>query len=117
MTNESSSDRSLSERSRNCTPMPGGKNGTNYYYWYYGSLGMFQFGGEHWAKWNEAMKKILVEHQRKGGPLDGTVNDVDGSYDPVGSGGIPHGGRVMATALAALTLEVYYRYLPLYSKK
>jgi hypothetical protein len=77
---------------------------------------MFQYGGEHWTKWNEAMKKILVEQQRKGGPLDGTANDVDGSYDPVGSGGIPHGGRVMATALAALTLEVYYRYLPLYSK-
>ncbi|HOX08370.1 MAG TPA: hypothetical protein PK280_18390, partial [Planctomycetota bacterium] len=98
-------------------PYPGGKNGTNYYYWYYGSLGMFQYGGDHWAKWNEAMKKILTEHQRKGGPLDGTAADVDGSYDPVGSGGVPHGGRVMSTALAALTLEVYYRYLPLYSTK
>ena len=26
----------------------------------------------------------------------------------------PQGGRLMMTSLAALTLEVYYRYLPLY---
>jgi hypothetical protein len=34
----------------------------------------------------------------------------------VGRGGIPRGGRVFSTALAALSLEVYYRYLPMYSK-
>ncbi len=26
----------------------------------------------------------------------------------------PHGGRLMMTSLSALTLEIYYRYLPLY---
>jgi hypothetical protein len=97
-------------------PVPKGKNGTNYYYWYYGSLGMFQVGGEYWKKWNASMKKVLLENQRKGGPLDGTIKDIDGSFDPVGGGGVHHGGRVMSTALAALSLEVYYRYLPLYGK-
>ncbi len=37
------------------------------YYWYYGTLAMFQVGGTSWRKWNEAMKKAIVEHQyRKG---------------------------------------------------
>jgi hypothetical protein len=33
--------------------------------------------------------------------------------DPVWGG---HGGRVYATAVAALTLEVYYRYLPIHQR-
>jgi hypothetical protein len=91
----------------------GGKK-VNLYYWYYGTLCMFQQGGEHWTGWNRHMKKALLENQRKGGPTDGTVQDVHGSWDPVGGGGIPRGGRVFSTALGALCLEVYYRYLPVY---
>jgi hypothetical protein len=90
--------------------------GVNFYYWYYATLCMFQMGGEHWTKWNKAMKKSLLEHQRKGGPVDGSANDVDGSWDPVGGGHVPRGGRVFSTALGALSLEVYYRYLPVYGK-
>ncbi|MCX7806075.1 MAG: hypothetical protein N3A38_12915, partial [Planctomycetota bacterium] len=79
----------------------------NFYYWYYATLVMFQVGGDHWRDWNEAMKQALIPNQRRGG-------DEDGSWDPVGGGGIPHGGRVMSTALGCLCLEVYYRYLPMY---
>ncbi|RKY14435.1 MAG: hypothetical protein DRP63_08530, partial [Planctomycetota bacterium] len=41
--------------------------------------------------------------QRRGGCADG-------SWDPVGKWGMV-GGRVYSTALNALTLEIYYRYL------
>ena len=34
----------------------------------------------------------------------------DGSWDPVGEWGAA-GGRVYSTAICAMTLEVYYRYL------
>jgi hypothetical protein len=73
-------------------------------------------GGKYWENWNAAMKKSLLDNQRKGGPMDGTAEDVDGSWDPVGGGYVPTGGRVFSTALGALSLEVYYRYLPLYTK-
>lgn len=85
----------------------------NFYHWYYGTLGMFQLGGGHWKRWNESLKSTLLPSQRKGGPKDGSVQDVDGSWDPT-AGWAPTGGRVYSTAMGALCLEVYYRYLPLY---
>ncbi|MHC4914720.1 MAG: prenyltransferase/squalene oxidase repeat-containing protein [Planctomycetota bacterium] len=88
----------------------------NFYYWYYATLCMFQMGGDHWKTWNVQMKKALLENQCKGGPLDGTKKDKDGSWDPTGGGHVSYGGRVFSTALGALTLEVYYRYLPLYTQ-
>jgi hypothetical protein len=87
----------------------------NSYYWYYGTLAMFQMGGKHWKGWNTAMKKCLLPNQRKGGPMDGTDKDVDGSWDPKGYFDAT-GGRVYATATNALSLEIYYRYLPMYTK-
>jgi len=76
------------------------------YYWYYGTLCVFQQGGDLWKRWNEAMKKALCDNQRKGG-------DEDGSWDPVGAYS-DYWGRAGQTALGCLCLEVYYRYLPLY---
>ncbi|MCZ7643795.1 MAG: zf-HC2 domain-containing protein [Planctomycetota bacterium] len=91
-------------------PNSGGKHGIGgghaMYYWYYGTLAMFQVGGEEWKKWNEAMKAALLPHQRVGGPEDG-------SWDPLATEGV-RGGRVVCTALGVLSLEVYYRYLPMY---
>jgi len=82
----------------------------NFYYWYYGTLCMFQLGGKWWKAWNAPMRDMLIQNQRKGG-------DEDGSWDPIGGGGVEKsGGRVMSTALGALCLEVYYRYLPMYGK-
>jgi len=81
----------------------------NLYYWYYGTLAMFQLQGEHWRRWNEALQAALLDRQVKDGPRAG-------SWDPDDLWGC-HGGRVYATALAALSLEVYYRYLPLYGRQ
>ncbi len=80
----------------------------NLYYWYYATLTMFQKGGDHWKNWNEPMKKTLIDNQRKDG-------DFAGSYDPffTEETGFIYGGRVQATALGALCLEVYYRYAKL----
>ena len=85
------------------------------YYWYYGTLAMFQTGGRYWQLWNEALKPTLINNQRRGGPLDGSANDVDGSWDATMGWGRT-GGRVYHTAINALSLEVYYRYLPMYTK-
>jgi hypothetical protein len=79
-----------------------------FYYWYYGTLGMFQMGGERWKKWNKELKPVLLDNQRKGG-------DEDGSWDLLG-GLDKRAGRAYTTAMGALSLEVYYRYLPMYSK-
>jgi hypothetical protein len=87
----------------------------DFYYAYYGTLAMFQMGGDLWTKWNENLKPLLVNNQCKGGPLDGSTNDKDGSWNPYGHSG-KLGGRVFTTAVGALTLEVYYRYLPMYAK-
>ena len=78
----------------------------NLYYWYYGTLAMYQFGGDAWDRWNQSVRDLLVSEQRQTGKLAG-------SWDPRGPWG-PHGGRLYATALSTLTLEVYYRFLPLY---
>jgi hypothetical protein len=86
-----------------------------FYYWYYGTLAMFQMGGNQWTTWNKALKKTLLPNQRKGGPMDGSAQDVDGSWDLVG-GLDKIGGRTYTTAVGALCLEVYYRYLPMYTK-
>ncbi|MGB9602725.1 MAG: hypothetical protein ACPMAG_08040, partial [Limisphaerales bacterium] len=60
-----------------------------------------------WENWNQRIKPILLSMQKRGG-------DDDGSWDPVGERGNQF-GRAVATAFATLSLEVYYRYLPLYN--
>ncbi|MCR4316289.1 MAG: hypothetical protein NUW37_08075 [Planctomycetes bacterium] len=73
-------------------------------YCYFGSLAMFQTGTEWISKWNESMKSELIQTQ-----WQGERRCIDGSWDPAGSWGAI-GGRVYATAMACLCLEVYYRY-------
>jgi len=79
----------------------------NLYYWYYSTLALYQWQGEHWQRWNLSLQKTLVESQVKAGAAAG-------SWPPesVWSG---YGGRAYSTALGALCLEVYYRFLPLYA--
>ena len=74
----------------------------NYYYWYYGSLGLFQLGGEPWKTWNRALLQTLLPQQR-------TDGSEAGSWDPDSVWG-NYGGRVYTTALATLCLQTYYRY-------
>ena len=78
----------------------------NHYYWYYGTLALFQTQGDGWPVWNDALQRQLLARQRQDGGSKG-------SWDPDPVWG-PHGGRVFSTAMATLCLEVYYRYLPLY---
>jgi hypothetical protein len=81
-------------------------NATDYYYWYYGTLSLYQHGGPAWTQWNERIKKLLLSSQNRSGANAG-------SWDPKGQW---HNrmGRVVTTAMATLSLEVYYRYLPIY---
>ena len=88
----------------------------DFYYWYYATLASFQVGGKTWKAWNAGLKPALVNNQRKGGPMNGTAQDVDGSWDYEKDAYGKKCGRVYTTALGALCLEVYYRYLPMYSK-
>jgi len=74
------------------------------YYWYYATLALFQVGGAHWRKWNEAMKEAIVKNQHGQGSGART-----GSWDPIGVWG-DDGGRVYSTAVLVMCLEVYYRY-------
>lgn len=75
----------------------------DFYYWYYGSYAMFQLGGADWDAWQRALLGAVVKTQRTDGHEAGSW---DPQFDPWGH----RGGRVYATALLALTLEVYYRY-------
>jgi hypothetical protein len=78
---------------------------TNTYYMYYNTLAVFQAGGERWAKWNNTVRDVMVNAQRKG---DGCF---DGSWDFEGTKFHGHEtGRVLSTAYVCLSLEVYYRY-------
>lgn len=80
------------------------------YYWYYGTLAMFQMGGQAWESWNGRLREVLVAHQQRRG-------DERGSWDPPAGGFDSAGGRVYATAINVLSLEVYYRYLPFHSAR
>jgi hypothetical protein len=82
----------------------------NLYYWYYGTLAMYQHGGDAWTQWNSQVRDQLVRRQRSGGHSAGSWDpDEDRIYGA-------RGGRLYSTALATLTLEVYYRYFRFYDE-
>ena len=70
---------------------------------------MYQHGGEPWSRWNAQVRDQLVRRQRRDGHQAGSWDPDDSLYGT-------RGGRIYSTALAALTLEVYYRYLRLYDE-
>ncbi|MFO0807896.1 MAG: prenyltransferase/squalene oxidase repeat-containing protein [Gemmataceae bacterium] len=83
----------------------------NIYYYYYATQVMHFFGGDDWDKlWNPKMRDLLIDTQ------DNTTTANRGSWTPdrtiTGTGG----GRLTSTCLSLLTLEVYYRHLPLYKR-
>jgi hypothetical protein len=82
------------------------------YYWYYATQVMFHMKGEHWQKWNEALHPLLVNSQSQTGRLAGSWNP----HAPVRDQWAPHAGRLYVTAMNLLSLEVYYRHLPLYDE-
>jgi hypothetical protein len=82
---------------------------TNVYYWYYATLALYQHGGEPWTKWNAQIRDKIVGLQAISGHQTG-------SWEPDSSVYGAKGGRIYCTTLAALSLEVYYRYLRLYDE-
>jgi hypothetical protein len=86
-----------------------GDGQTNLYYWYYGTLALFQRQGPEWEAWNAALQRELLYSQRHDGERRGSWDP-----DPLWGG---YGGRVYSTSMAALSLEVYYRYLPLHGRE
>lgn len=84
----------------------------NIYYNYYATQVMKQFGGPAWKKWNLVMRDSLVDSQKKEGLESGSWFFPNNAH-----GCSAKGGRLYCTAMACMTLEVYYRYLPLYSKE
>ena len=86
--------------------LPRSKDRNNdFYYWYYGTLASYMNKGELWKEWNPVMRDMLLERQVKNGRDEGSWEYKGGNH----SGQM---GRVVATAMATLSLEVYYRYLP-----
>ncbi|TWT47250.1 prenyltransferase/squalene oxidase repeat-containing protein [Botrimarina hoheduenensis] len=86
-----------------------GPSPTDYYFNYYAAQTLFHYtGGEGpvWRKWNEALRDQLVEQQSRRGHERGSWW-IDDNHNR-------RGGRLYTTSLATMTLEVYYRYLPLY---
>jgi hypothetical protein len=93
------------------------------YYYYYATQVVHFCEGEEWKTWNDGPKQ--ADGQRKNGMRDWLItNQIKkaddsaklGSWDPeagwFGSGC----GRLGTTAMCILTLEVYYRHLPLYKR-
>jgi len=72
------------------------------YYWLVGTMAMYRVGGAEWRRWNAALADAVVPHQR-------TESAAAGSWDPAGAWG-PEGGRVVATSMMALALQVAQRY-------
>jgi hypothetical protein len=84
---------------------------SNSYYNYYGTQVLHHWGGEDWKKWNVVMREFLVKKQDKEGELAGSWNP---EGDQWGKG---YGGRLYTTCMSIMTLEVYYRHLPLYQRQ
>jgi len=91
---------------------PGALN--SIYYYYYATQVMHHMQGDIWDAWNPKMRDSLIAKQDKG--TDAKHAHQKGSWSPVNDANGPQGGRLMVTSLSILTLEVYYRHLPLYRR-
>jgi hypothetical protein len=84
------------------------------YYYYYAAQVMHHVGGQVWDSWNPKMRDLLISRQDQG-KTKGQPH-LKGSWNPKGDVHATPGGRLMITSLSILTLEVYYRHLPLYRR-
>ena len=82
----------------------------NPYYIYYASQLLHNIGGRIWNDWNREMREKLIKTQQ----MDGHER---GSWFPDNPDShCKAGGRLYATSLNCMVLEVYYRHMPLYQK-
>jgi hypothetical protein len=86
----------------------------NIYYWYYATQLLHNVGGPDWERWNPKMRETLISMQTTG---NGCGRGSWDPNDPVPDRWGRNAGRLFQTSLSILTLEVYYRYLPLYKDK
>lgn len=87
------------------------------YYWYYGTVAMFQVGGDAWERWNATLRDMILPMQERSRARNAEKRHAFGSWPPYGENWGKWGrmgGRVYSTAIAVLTLEVYYRATPAY---
>lgn len=92
---------------------PDPKSNFDMYYYYYATQVAHFREGEEWHKeWNPKMRDMLIAKQVK----NKNKPNIDGSWDQDADWIGPNCGRVGTTAMALLTLEVYYRHLPLYNR-
>ncbi len=82
----------------------------NTYYWYYATQVMFHMGGEHWLKWNQRLHPLLINSQIVDGENAGSWHPRNPVPDRWGA----QAGRLYVTTMNLLSLEIYYRHLPLY---
>ena len=79
---------------------------TNVYHDYYGTLALHHARHRDWDKWNTKLRDHLVATQATEGHERGSWHFKNKWGDI--------GGRLYTTAMCAMMLEIYYRYLPLY---
>src|SRR5262249_12361238 len=97
---------------------PPGKT-SQLYYLYYATAVMHPIQGESWRYWNEG--RDADGKQVHGGIRNFLISKQDKGTTPqrphqIGSWEGSQGGRIMATSMSLLCLEVYYRHLPLYGR-
>ncbi len=86
-------------RTRLLGRMPDASIGAEYLF--FGTMAMFQMQPHGWNKWNYHLKRSLFATQGRSGSLGGSWMLGGDSY---------RDGRTYGTALAALALQVYYKY-------
>jgi len=98
-------DEGVHEATRFLARDPPDMRNADLYYWYYASLSMLHMQNPLWKDWNVLTRESLIRMQQTDGPSAGCW-DTNMRWGE-------RGGRIFTTAMATLTLEVYYRYLPL----
>jgi hypothetical protein len=86
-----------------------GVSQSDVYFNFYATQVFRHRGGQQWKQWNPQVRDFLIDTQNQS------------STHARGSWFFPDkhaqaGGRLYTTAMAVMTLEVYYRYLPLYGE-